>query len=44
MSKEKFLEIQSKLWDTSPSYPDELTKEKWLEICGKFYDENKELF
>ena len=19
-------------------------KEKWLEICGKFYDENKELF
>ena len=44
MSKEKFLEIQGKLWDQSPSYPDELSKEVWLKICEDFYDKNKDLF
>jgi len=44
MTKEKFLEIQSQLWDASPSYPDELTKDQWLEVCGKFYDEHTEIF
>jgi len=44
MEKEKFLEIQGKLWDSAPSYPEELTREAWLEYCAKFYDDNKELF
>ena len=44
MTKEKFLEIQGRLWDTSPSYPDELTKRVWLELCAKFYDDNVDMF
>ena len=44
MTKEKFLEIQAMIWDSSPSYPDELIKEKWLELCGEFYDKNEALF
>ena len=44
MPKETFISIQEKLWDASPSYPDELSKSEWLDLCGKFYEENKELF
>jgi len=44
MDKETFLSIQEKLWDISPTYPDELSKTDWLVICGEFYDDNLKLF